>query len=215
MHKFTEVMAAKIATVIACLAGIAVVSFTSYPAQAVSAGGLFVEPGVTYEKGSTRTDWPLIATDSTGDSNGFGLMARLGFHIADIVLLGADARYSMPNFKDSSVNYSADATQFNWGPMVGVQTPIFGLRVWATYIVGGMLDPKASNSFDVKWEDGTGYRVGAGLRWMMLSFNVEYQTVKYDKMTIENAGGLTLGSVTSVKPKNDSWIASVSFPFDF
>lgn len=184
------------------------------PAMAQSAGGLFVEPGVTYERGTTKTDWPLIATDSSGESNGLGLMGRLGFHVADIVLLGVDARYSMPNFKDSSVNYSADATQFNWGPMVGIQTPVFGLRVWGTYVAGGMLDPKASNSFDVKWEDSTGYRIGAGLRFMMLSCNLEYQNLKYDKLTVENAGGLTLGSFSSVKPKNESWIVSVSFPLD-
>ena len=120
----------------------------------------------------------------------------------------------MTNFKDSSVNYSADATQFNWGPVVGVQTPVFGIRVWGTYIAGGMLDPKASGNFDVKLENATGYRVGAGMRWMMLSLNLEYQNLKYDKLNVENIGGFTNGQFNDVKPKNESWIASVSFPFD-
>lgn len=177
--------------------------------------GLFVEPGVTYERGVTHTDWPSVLNDSSGESNGFGLMGRLGFHVADIVFVGLDARYSMPNFKDSSVNYSADATQFNWGPVVGIQTPVFGIRVWGSYIAGGMLDPQASGNLDAKLEDATGYRVGAGLRFMMLSLNLEYQNLKYDKVSVQTSGGgINFGSFSNVHPKNESWIASVSFPFD-
>lgn len=180
----------------------------------VSELGLFVEPGLTYERGNTRTDWPLVSNDATGESNGVGLMGRLGFHVADIVFVGLDGRYSMPGFKDSSVNYDSDATQFNWGPVVGVQTPIVGLRVWGNYVAGGWLDPKASGSFDVKLEDAQGYRVGAGFRYLMLSLNLEYQNLTYNKLNVENAGGFNFGSFDSVKPKNESWIVSVSFPFD-
>ena len=197
------------------LAAVAVIFSGATKAEAATdAVGLFIEPGVTYERGNTRTDWPLVSNDSTGESNGLGLMARLGFHVADIVFVGLDGRYSMPNFKDSSVNYSAEATQFNWGPVVGVQTPVLGIRVWGGYVAGGWLDPKASGSFDVKLEDGQGYRVGAGLRFLMLSLNLEYQNLKYNKLNVENAGGFTFGSFDNVKPKNESWIVSVSFPFD-
>lgn len=198
------------------LVALAVIFTGISKAGAASSGiGLFVEPGVTYERGNTRTDWPAVLNDSTGESNGLGLMGRLGFHVADIVFVGLDARYSMPSFKDSSVNYSADATQFNWGPVVGVQTPLLGIRVWGGYIAGGWIDPKSSGSLDVKIEDAQGYRVGAGLRFLMLSLNVEYQQLKYGKVSVENAGGFNFGSFDSVKPKNESWIASVSFPFDF
>jgi hypothetical protein len=187
---------------------------TTSAKAAIDGIGLFVEPGVTYERGNTRTDWPSVLNDSTGESNGLGLMGRLGVHFVDIVFVGLDGRYSMPSFKDSSVNYSADATQFNWGPVVGVQTPVLGLRVWGGYVVGGWLDPKASGSLDVKLEDAEGYRVGAGFRVLMLSVNLEYQQLKYGKVNVENAGGFSFGSFDSVKPKNDSWIVSVSFPFD-
>ena len=175
--------------------------------------GLFVEPGVTYEMGKTKTDWPGFSS-SSGESSGFGLMGRLGLHVYDIVFAGVDARYSMPNFKDSSVNYSADATQFNWGPMVGIQTPVFGIRVWGNYIVGGFLDPKQSgNGFDVKLNNPTGYRVGVGGRFLMLSVNLEYQNLKYDSLSVESFGGFSVnGNYTSVKPTNESWIVSVSFP---
>lgn len=66
----------------------------------------------------------------------------------------------------------------------------------------------------MKLEDSTGYRVGAGLRFMMLSLNLEYQKLEYGKLNIENAGGFTLGSTSNVKPKNESWILSASFPID-
>lgn len=186
---------------------------TSRAGADTSATGLFVEPGITYERGNTTVDWPSPFSNSTGESNGLGLMGRLGFHVADIVFIGLDGRYSMPNFKDSSVNYSADATQFNWGPLVGVQTPVFGIRVWGTYVAGGMLDPKASGAFDVKMEEANGYRIGAGLRFVMLSVNLEYQNLKYNKATLESVGSYNAGtSFDSVKPKNESWILSVSFP---
>lgn len=103
-----------------------VLTVTSGARAATDGVGLFVEPGVTYERGSTRTDWPLISNDSTGESNGFGLMGRLGFHVIDIVFVAVDARYSMPNFKDSSVNYSADATQ----SLIGGLSSVFKRRFW-------------------------------------------------------------------------------------
>ena len=178
-----------------------------------SAAGLFVEPGITYERGTTKTDWPSPFSSSTGESNGLGLMARVGVHVADILFVGLDGRYSMPNFKDSAVNYSADATQFNWGPLVGVQTPIFGIRVWGNYVVGGFLDPKASGNFDVKLNNPTGYRIGVGGRFLMLSVNLEYQNLKYDSLTLESFGSYNANSnFSSVKPTNESWIVSVSFP---
>ncbi len=178
--------------------------------------GLFLEPGVSYEMGKTTTDWPSPFRNSTGESNGLGLMGRVGLHVADIFFVGLDARYSMTTFKDSSVSYSADAQQFNWGPLVGVQTPLFGIRVWGNYVAGGFLDPKASGSpsLDVKLEEPTGYRLGVGGRYLMLSINLEYQNVQYNKTTLEAVGSYSAGqSFSSVKPKNEAWIVSVSFPF--
>lgn len=176
--------------------------------------GLFVEPGVTYEMGKTKTDWPTPFSSSTGESNGLGLMGRVGLHVADIFFVGLDARYSMPGFKDSSVNYSSDASQFNWGPMIGVQTPLYGIRVWGDYVAGGFLDPKASGNLDVKLEEANGYRLGAGLRYLMLSINLEYQNLQYNKTTLESIGSFSTNTnFSSVKPKNESWIVSVSFPF--
>ncbi len=184
-------------------------------AQSRSVGGLFLEPGLTYERGDTTVDYPAPFQNSTGSLNGFGLMGRLGVHVYDVVFLGLDARYAMPQFKDSSVSYDAEATSFNWGPLVGIQTPLFGLRVWGNYIAGGFVDPKASGSLDVKFEDSTGYRVGAGLHWLMLSINLEYQNLDYGKAILESICGFNANETFgSLKTKKESRILSVSFPLE-
>lgn len=176
--------------------------------------GLFVEPMVTYNLGSkTTVNWPTPLNDSTGSANGFGLGARLGMHVGDVVFIAADGRYLMPKFKDSSVNYDSDATALNYGATVGVQTPVAGLRVWGTYIFGGELDPKASGNFDVKLSDAQGYRVGAGFYFTMVSINLEYQDLKYDKATLQSLGPINANASTnSVTLQDKAWIASVSFP---
>lgn len=208
MKTKTTLFAAKVAAVLIALT-------TGTAAFAQSTGGLFIEPGVTYERGKTTIDYPAPFSNSTGEANGLGLMGRLGFHVQDIVFLGLDARYAMPKFTDSSVTYDAEAQSFNWGPFVGVQTPLFGIRVWGNYVAGGFLDPKASGNLDVKFEESTGYRVGAGIHWLMLSINLEYQNLSYGKAILESIGGFNPGQTfDSVKPKNESWILSVSFPLE-
>lgn len=179
-----------------------------------TSAGLFVEPMVTYQFDSkTTTNWPAPFSDSTGSAKGFGLGARLGFHVADIVFLGIDGRYAMPKFKDSSVNYDADATAYNYAATVGIQTPVAGLRVWGSYIFGGELDPKASGNFDVKLTDATGYRIGAGFYVAMVSLNLEYQDLKYDKLNLQSLGSIgTNTNVGNVSLQDKAWIASVSFP---
>lgn len=176
--------------------------------------GLFVEPMVTYQlESKTTTNWPTPFSDSTGSVKGFGLGARLGFHVADIVFLGVDGRYAMPQFKDSSVNYDADATVYNYAATVGIQTPVAGLRVWGSYIFGGELDPKASGNFDVKLTDATGYRIGAGFYVAMVSLNLEYQDLKYDKLNLQSLGSISTNTnVGNVSLQDKAWIASVSFP---
>ncbi len=181
--------------------------------QAFADSGLFVEPALTYEAGSTKATYPSPLSDSTGHTNGVGIGARVGFHIAEVIFAGIDARYSKPHFTDSSLNYGATATETNWGPVVGLQTPLIGLRVWAGYILGGDLDPDASGNVDVKYSSATGYRMGAGFRVMMVSLNLEYQQLKYGTTTLQQAGPLS-GNLSNVKLNDDSWIASVSFPIE-
>ena len=71
-------------------------------AQAASVGGVFVEPMITYERGTGDVDFPSPTNSSSTDVDGFVVGARLGFHVFDIVFMGLDGRYAMPQFKHSS-----------------------------------------------------------------------------------------------------------------
>jgi hemerythrin-like domain-containing protein len=188
-------------------------AFNHVDADELKQGGLFVEPGFTYEAGDTSTNYPSPLSNSTGRLEGFGLSARLGFHINEVFFLAADFRYSMPQYKDSSVTYDAKAIATNWGPVVGLQMPNLGMRIWGTYILAGELNPEKSGAFDVKFQSATGYRVGAGFRIAALSLNLEYQQVKYGQTTLEQLGPFAVSSALSgVNPEIKSWIASISFP---
>ena len=185
-------------------------------ANAISAGGLFVEPAVTYETGTTDVNYPSPLSNSSGEMKGLGLGARLGFHVSEVLFLGVDARYSKPDFKDSSVSYDSESSAYNWGPVIGMQMPIVGLRIWGSYILGGELDPEKSGSFDVKFTKGTGYRVGAGFRIAAVSLNLEYQQLNYDSATLQQLGPFSSTSeFDGVDLESQLWIASVSFPLEF
>lgn len=176
-------------------------------------GGLFLEPGITYEAGNTTVAYPSPLSNSTGTSNGLGFLGRAGVHVADIVFVGLDGRYAMTTYKDSAFNSESSATSTNWGPIVGVQMPIVGLRAWASYILGGALDPEKSNNVDVRFSGASGYRLGAGFKVLLVSVNLEYQKLDYGTTTLEQLGPFSAGTnFDSVKLSNSSVILSVSFP---
>ncbi len=180
-----------------------------------SKGGIFLEPLVTYESGQSEVNYPSPFSNSTGDIVGFGLGARVGLHISEILLLGLDGRYAQPQFKDSSVQYDAKATSMNVGPVLVLQMPDIGFRFWGNYILKSELDPKQSGSLDVKFTDGTGYRLGTGFHVASISLNLEYQEIKYGKATLEQIGPFASSAVfDSVDLEYKSWIASVSFPVE-
>lgn len=184
-------------------------------AQSNFLGGVFVEPTVTYEPGDTKVNYPAPLSDSSGSATGFGVGARLGVHANEAIFAGLDGRFSMPNFKDSSVNYDAPAKAGNLGAVVGVQMPDIGLRVWGTYVFAAALDPNASSNVDVKFQDGRGYRAGAGFRIKSVSANVEYQQLTYGKSTLEKAGPFAPGtSFGNVNLDNNTWVAGISFPIE-
>lgn len=181
-------------------------------AFAESDTGLFVEPALTYETGQMDVNYPFAT--SSGDTNGFGLGARLGMHINDALFVGVDGRYSQLNFQDTNsvFDYDTRAENFNLAPVIGIQMPDIGLRVWGSYILTSTLDPKESNGLDLKFADGQGYRLGAGFKVYSVSLNLEYQKVDYDKTTIQQLGPIGNSATDGVTLKNETWIASVSFP---
>jgi hypothetical protein len=177
-----------------------------------AASGLFIEPGVTYERGDGDLDFPAPFGGTSADVNGFGAMARLGFHISDAFFIAADGRYSRPTLEND--DYDTEATAYNYGAVAGIQMPtLLGLRVWGSYIFGGELDPEKDDDLDVRFEDASGYRLGAGLRFGIVSVNLEYQQLEYDKAKLQSVGPFNPGETfDDVDAKNDSYILSVSFP---
>lgn len=180
-------------------------------AEELSRGGLFVEPMITYQSGDMDVTYPGITATSKEETKGFGLGARLGFHVYESVFIGADGRYSKPKYDSSALGGDADADAYNLGLTVGAQTPVAGLRVWGTYLLGGELNPAEINGADIKWKDLKGYRVGVGLYVGVVSINAEYQDAKYDSLTVEKAGPIS-GNTDSIKGDDKSYILSVSFP---
>lgn len=178
--------------------------------------GLFIEPSITYDLGGSTTDYPSPFQKADGDINGFGLGARLGVHVQDALFAGIDGRFSFPTFKENTLNYDTNAKALNLAPVIGFQMPDIGIRVWGSYILLASLDPDAKNGLDLKYSDGTGYRIGAGFRVAMVSLNLEYQHLKYDKTTLESIGSFTTNSsFNNVKLSSNSWIVSVSSPLEF
>lgn len=198
-----------------CLKVIMILSFIS-TAHALSAAGLFIEPSVTYESGESDVNYPSPLSNSTGEVRGLGVGARLGFHVSEVLFVGLDGRYSKPDFSDSSVDYDAESTATNWGPVIGMQMPAIGLRLWGSYVINADLDPEKSGSFDVKFNDGVGYRVGAGFRLAAVSLNLEYQQIQYDSATLQQLGPFSSSDAfNNVDLETQLWIASVSFPLEF
>lgn len=179
---------------------------------AESDSGLFVEPSVTYETSKFDVNYPFA--NSSGETNGFGVGARLGMHVNEVVFLGVDGRFSKLNFQDTNsvFDYDTQANQYNLAPVVGVQMPHLGLRVWGSYIAMAEMDPKEKSGLDLRFKDGTGYRIGAGFHIASVSVNLEYQNLDYDTTSIQQIGPITNTATDGVQLKNESWIASVSFP---
>ncbi len=174
--------------------------------------GVFVEPGVTYEKGDGELDFPDPFGGTSADVDGFGVMARVGFDFGNMLWVGADGRYSRPELDNE--DYKADATSWNYGPTAGLQMPTpLGLRVWGTWVLDGKLDPEEEDQLDVRFEKARGYRVGVGVKLAIVSVNLEYQQLKYDKAVLEEIGPFNPGTeFDDVDGTNDSWILSASFP---
>jgi len=187
----------------------------STPALADDHVGLFFEPGVTYENLQGSVNYPSPWTSSTGKLEGFGLVAKLGLHVNDILFVALDGRYSRPNYTDNNNNYKATASSDNFGPVVGIQMPYAGLRLWGEYVAVGEVDPGSNNNTQVKFSDGKGYRVGAGIHLFAVSLNLEYQNVKYDHANLEQLGPFNPGTnFNNVDSQSNGWIASVTFPIE-
>lgn len=180
------------------------------------ASGFFVEPMVTYERGSGEIDFPAPVNSSDSKVRGFGVGARLGGQVWNTIFAGIDARYSMPKLKDESLKQNIESKAWNGGPMIGLQMPTtLGLRFWGSWILAGEIDPDKDKGVDEKFQSGHGFRLGGGIRVAVVSLNIEYQRIKYDETEIQEIGIFTPGYVADdITLKNNSLVMSVSFPIN-
>lgn len=181
---------------------------------AQSKAGLMIEPIISYDQTDFNIDYPSPLGKSKGQLEGIGLGARVGFHIYESLLIGADLRYSKIDFNDKDNNFKSQADSYNVGPTVVLQLPTdLSVRVWGGYILSGQIDPEKTKGFDVKFEEASGYRVGAGLMLGTVSLNLEYKDVTYDKSNLEAVGDLDSNTdFNGVKLNNTGYVASISFP---
>jgi hypothetical protein len=177
-------------------------------------GGFFVEPGITHESSSSRINFREHNTD--GSVTGFGISARVGAHFWDALIGGIDARYSRPDYKDSTLNLSSSADQYNAGPFIGVQTPYAGIRIWGVYVPFAEVNPGESNGVKVKYTNGAGYRLGAGVRISTVSLNFEYQNIDYSNISIQNSDRVAANfDVGGGRLINEAYLLGLSFPIAF
>lgn len=180
-----------------------------------SPGSLYIEPYAFYKHSDTTAAYPSPFGSSEGSAHGYGVGARAGVHVYSILFAGLDGRGSMIQFKDGRTGYNAKGMAGNWGPFVGVQMPIVGLRVWAGYVFRGAIDPEQSGILDVAFGDGRGWRVGAGFRVLMVSVNLEYEDINYGRTTFQKVGPFAPGTTfDSVQLRDKAVTASVSFPIE-
>jgi hypothetical protein len=181
----------------------------------ISKGGLFLEPMLTgsREDSTIRTaQLPFVNSDTSGNLTGYGVGLRLGAHVSEILLLAADARYSKMQMDDSFYR-KADTEVYNIAPMIGLQTPLFGIRVMAGYVVAGENNPAAgAQGVDLKFKEATGWRVGAGLYIFAVSVNLEYQDLTYNTTEVESFGSIAVDRATSIDANSRGYTLSLGFP---
>lgn len=192
-------------------------SSNSLDSRPLSKGGLFLEPMIiaTQEDTSIKTSQlPLVTGDTTGKSNGYGVGLRFGGHINEMFLLGVDARYAKTTMDDSFYR-KADSNAYDVAPMIGIQTPYYGVRLTAGYVVAGESDPDAGyQGLDLKFKEANGWRVGAGVFVASVSLNLEYQDLTYNSTEIQSFGSQVIKNSTSVDANNRGYTLSLSFPVE-
>lgn len=177
-------------------------------------GGLFIEPYVGYEKsdGELRL-FNSSALSPDGELKGWGAGLRFGAHMNDIVFIGVDGQYAEQELRDEGADSRhLDTKSWLIGPVVGAQTPYYGVRVWAAYYLLGEIElDRDSEAANLGFKDPRILKVGAGVRAGPVSLNLEYMNGKYTKFQTRNVGPFT--GTTDAEVKKDGYMVSVSFPF--
>jgi hypothetical protein len=190
---------------------------TETPKKDHSSGGLFIEPillGASENFSMKTAQLPLVTSNTSGTTEGYGLGLRLGIHASEVIFLGVDGRYDKEQMKDSFYQ-TADADVYNFGPTIGLQMPYFGLRLMGTYVMAGEFNPApGTNGLDLNFKDPRGWRLGAGIHAGPVSINLEYQDLTYGTTVIESLGSFAANSSVNMQTETTGYILSLSFPVE-
>lgn len=186
-------------------------------AHGISEAGFMVEPiiSVGQSNSSIRTSQTGFLNDTSGRIQSLGLGGRVGFHVMDIFLVGVDARYARSRFQDSGLSQT-EGNALNVGPMIGVQTPFYGVRLAATYVADGFFDPGANGQgLDTRFTTQRGYRLGAGLKLMNVNIGLEYEKTRYENSEIQSWGALNVAQNSAIDLDNEGVNLNLTFPIEF
>ena len=181
----------------------------------VSKGGLYLEPMISAIREDSTLSSTALAANSTGSGEGYGVGLRLGGHVSEVLFLGIDGRYAKMQQSDGFSDKNA-TNIYNLAPMIGVQTPIWGIRVLASYVLLGENSPDANRQgVKLKFTEPRGWRLGAGLHAGPVGINLEYQDLKYNKAEIRSQGNLASNiNVSDIDESTKGYALSLSFPIE-
>ncbi|MBC7743016.1 MAG: hypothetical protein H7061_12520 [Bdellovibrionaceae bacterium] len=184
--------------------------------RSLSRGGLYLEPMISAIREDSSINSAAFGTaNSTGTTEGYGLGLRLGGHVSEILFLGIDGRYAKMSQTDAFFNKESSDV-YNFAPMIGVQTPIWGIRVLAGYVLLGENNPGANaQGVNLKFTEPRGWRLGAGLHAGPVGISLEYQNLMYNKTEIQSVGNVASGAtVNNVDETTKGYALSLSFPVE-
>lgn len=184
----------------------------------ISKGGFYIEPLIFASQEDTSVETsqlPIVNSDTSGHAKGYGVGLRFGGHVYQSILLGVDARYAKLKMDDSTFYNNVNADVYNVAPIVGFQTPWWGIRLMAGYVVLGENNPDAGNQgVDLKFKEAQGWRLGAGIHIAAIGINLEYQDFKYRSTEVESLGPVAMNDNMSVDADTKGYSLSVSFPIE-
>ena len=181
----------------------------------ISKSGFYLEPMVSAIREDSNLNSASLNTSTTGTTEGYGVGLRLGGHVSEVLFLGVDGRYAKMQQSDSFYDKNS-SNVYNVAPMIGLQTPLWGIRVLAGYVVLGENGLDANKQgVKLKFKEPRGWRLGAGLHAGPVGINLEYQDLKYNKAEIQSLGSIATNvNVNGIDESTKGYALSLSFPVE-
>lgn len=181
----------------------------------ISKGGFYIEPMISAIREDSTLNSAAIGGNTSGTTEGYGVGLRLGGHVSEVLFLGVDGRYAKMKQSDSFYDNNS-ANIYNVAPMIGLQTPLWGVRILAGYVLLGENSPDANRQgVKLKFTEPRGWRVGAGLHAGPVGINLEYQDLKYNKADVQALGSVASNvNITGIDESTKGYSLSLSFPVE-